>query len=146
MSEQVKEEGTFKIKRKPKQLVKNDIIKVDLSKPKTEETDAIQVGETKKVVVEEQTGDSPKVDEQVQEPKQDVEKFEPIQEVTEAEVKKVTQEVKEAVRDEKVVGKPLPDKLTTTEFLIVKELAKRPGVIKERAHLMDIAYKENTEI
>ena len=23
---------------------------------------------------------------------------------------------------------------------------KRPGVIKERAHLMDIAYKENTEI
>jgi two-component system response regulator ChvI len=43
-------------------------------------------------------------------------------------------------------GRPLPDKLTTTEFLIVKELAKRPGVIKERAHLMDIAYKENTEI
>ena len=43
-------------------------------------------------------------------------------------------------------GKPLPDKLTTTEFLIVKELAKRPGVIKERAHLMDIAYKENAEI
>ena len=36
--------------------------------------------------------------------------------------------------------------MTTTEFLIVKELAKRPGVIKERAHLMDIAYKENTEI
>ena len=29
---------------------------------------------------------------------------------------------------------------------MVKELAKRPGVIKERAHLMDIAYKENTEI
>ena len=43
-------------------------------------------------------------------------------------------------------SKPLPDKLTTTEFLIVKELAKRPGVIKERAHLMDIACKENTEI
>ena len=43
-------------------------------------------------------------------------------------------------------GKALPDKLTTTEFLIVKELAKRPGVIKERAHLMDIAYKENAEI
>ena len=43
-------------------------------------------------------------------------------------------------------GKPLPEKLTTTEFLIVKELAKRPGVIKERSHLMDIAYKENTEI
>ena len=43
-------------------------------------------------------------------------------------------------------GKFLPDKLTTTEFLIVKELAKRPGVIKERSQLMDIAYKENSEI
>ena len=43
-------------------------------------------------------------------------------------------------------GKPLPEKLTTTEFLIVRELAKRPGIIKERAQLMDIAYKENTDI
>ena len=30
-------------------------------------------------------------------------------------------------------GKALPDKLTTTEFLIVKELAKRPGVIKRES-------------
>ena len=43
-------------------------------------------------------------------------------------------------------GKALPEKLTTTEFLIVKELAKRPGMIKERAQLMDIAYKDNNEI
>ena len=43
-------------------------------------------------------------------------------------------------------GKSLPDKLTTTEFLIVRELAKRPGIIKERGHLMDIAYKEDTDI
>ena len=43
-------------------------------------------------------------------------------------------------------GKFLPEKLTTTEFLIVKELAKRPGMIKERAQLMDIAYKDNNEI
>ena len=43
-------------------------------------------------------------------------------------------------------GKSLPEKLTTTEFLIVKELAKRPGIIKERAQLMDIAYKDNTDI
>ena len=43
-------------------------------------------------------------------------------------------------------GKTLPEKLTTTEFLIVKELAKRPGIIKERAQLMDIAYKDNTDI
>ena len=43
-------------------------------------------------------------------------------------------------------GKALPEKLTTTEFLIVKELAKRPVIIKERAQLMDIAYKDNNEI
>jgi two-component system response regulator ChvI len=43
-------------------------------------------------------------------------------------------------------GRPLPEKLTTTEFLIVKELAKRPGIIKERAQLMDIAYRDNTDI
>jgi len=43
-------------------------------------------------------------------------------------------------------GTELPEKLTTTEFLIVKELAKRPGIIKERSQLMDIAYKENSEI
>jgi len=43
-------------------------------------------------------------------------------------------------------GKQLPDKLTTTEFLIVKELAKRPGIIKERSQLMDIAYREDTDI
>ena len=43
-------------------------------------------------------------------------------------------------------GKQLPDKLTATEFLIVKELAKRPGIIKERSQLMDIAYREDTDI
>ena len=43
-------------------------------------------------------------------------------------------------------GKQLPDKLTTTEFLIVQELAKRPGIIKERSQLMDIAYREDTDI
>ena len=43
-------------------------------------------------------------------------------------------------------GKQLPDKLTTTEFLIVRELARRPGIIKERSQLMDIAYREDTDI
>ena len=113
MSEQLKEEGSFKIKKKPKQLVKNDIIKVDLSKkeePK-KETDAIQVGKTKKVVVEEQTGNSPEVDEQVPESSEAIEEITPIQEITEEKVKEITQEVKEAKRDEKVLGKPLPENI-----------------------------------
>ena len=70
MSEQVKEEGTFKIKSKPKQLVKKDIVKIDLSKTKKQEKDAVQVGETKKVAVEEQAGNSPQVDKSVSEPKE----------------------------------------------------------------------------
>ncbi len=93
MSEQVKEEGTFKIKRKPKQLIKDDIIKVDLSKPKTEEKDAIQVGETKKVDVEEQTGSSPGVDEQVSEPKEV------------SETKEETPIIQEIVEEEKPIEK-----------------------------------------
>ena len=56
MSEQeVKQEGSFKIKsKKPKQLVENDIIKIDLSKPKTQQTDAIQEQKTESGVLREE--------------------------------------------------------------------------------------------
>ncbi len=43
-------------------------------------------------------------------------------------------------------GKQLPDKLTTTEFKIVEELARRPGQIKPRDLLMEVAYREDTEV
>ena len=52
MSETKEKAGKLKVKAKilkPKNLSSNDEpIKVDLSKPKTEEQDAIQVGETKR--------------------------------------------------------------------------------------------------
>ena len=52
MSEEVKQEGTFKIKRKPKQLTnKNEISKVDLSKPVKQESDAIQEPKTESGVL-----------------------------------------------------------------------------------------------
>ena len=61
MSEETLEEGTFKIKSKPKQLSKKSKpIKIDLSKPK-EEKDAVQVTETKTVDVDQQTGDGKEV-------------------------------------------------------------------------------------
>lgn len=129
MSEQVKEEGTFKIKSKPKQLVKNDIIKVDLSKkqeePKKEETDAIQVGETKKVVVEEQTGNSPKVDEQVSEssPISEVEEeVKPIEEVVEEEIVQLGEKI-----EEKVIA-PTPEES--------REIAKLPENIEKVVDFM----------
>ena len=127
MSEQVKEEGSFKIKKKPKQLVKNDIIKVDLSKkeePKTE-TDAIQVGETKKVVVEEQTGDSPKVDEQVSEssPVSEIkEEVKPIEEVVEEEIQQIGEQL-----EEKVIA-PTPQE--------AREIAKLPENIEKVVDFM----------
>jgi len=101
MSEQVKEEGTFKVKlKKPKQLVQNDIIKVDLSKPK-KENDAIPVRETEKVVVGEQTGDSPKVDEKVPEssPVSEIKKEEvkPIEKIVEQEIQQIGEQVEEKV-------------------------------------------------
>jgi hypothetical protein len=83
------------------------ITKVDLTKK--QEQDAVQVGETKEVVVGEQTGNSPKVDEQVPEPSKTTEDFKQIQEITEDEVKKVESVVEEAIRDEKVLGKQLPE-------------------------------------
>jgi len=95
-----KEEGSFKIKKvtRPKQLGDDklvpDLVKVDLSKPKKEEQDAIQVGETKEVAVGEQTGDSAKVDESVsksnevsesQEEKVETQSESPLQEITDEE-------------------------------------------------------------
>ena len=132
-NEPVKQEGDFKIKSKkrtPKKLVlkQEEVVKVNVKEPLVElqpeikkvvipsdvlkqPEDAIQIGETKEVVVGEQTGDSAKVDEQIQESSEAVEKFNPLSEVTKEEVKKVEAEVKEAVRDEKVLGKPLPENI-----------------------------------
>ena len=126
MSEQVKEEGSFKIKKKPKQLVKDDIIKVDLSKPKTEETDAIQVGETKKVVVEEQTGDSPKVDEQVPEPS-------PVSEIKEEEVKPIEEVVEEEIVQ---LGEKIEEKVIAPTPEEAREVAKLPENIEKVVDFM----------
>jgi len=131
-NEPVKQEGDFKIKsKKPKQLVNteetvkkvslkeplveipNDVTKVTVPKEafKTEEENAIQIGETKEVPVEEPSGDSAEVGEPVQESDETTEGFSPIKEVTEEKVEKVEQEVKEAIRDEQVLGKQLPENI-----------------------------------
>ena len=129
-NEPVKQEGEFKLKTKkktPKKLTetKNNITKVNVNpkEPLVElednvtkveikkEDDAIQIGETKEVSVEKPSGDSATMGEPVQESNETTEGFSPIQEVTEAEVKQVEAEVKEAIRDEKILGKPLPENI-----------------------------------
>ena len=152
-NEPVKQEGDFKLKTKkktPKNLNENkdNITKVNINPkeplielepevkkviiPKKEEKeDAIQIGETKEVSVEEPSGDSTKMGEPVQESNETTEGFSPIQEVTEAEVKQVEAEVKEAIRDEKVLGKPLPENIEK----LVSFMEETGGTIEDYTRL-----------
>ncbi len=102
----------YKVDLKTGSTTKNKpstVTKVDLTKKPKE--DAVQIGETKEVVVEEQTGDSVKMDEQIHESGEATEEFKQIQEINEKEVKQVEATVKEAIRDEKVLGKQLPENI-----------------------------------
>ena len=140
MSEQVKQEGTFKIKKRPKKLVKSDKpIKVDLSKinePKKEEKDAVQVGETKEVAVAEQAGDSPQVDKQVSEPSkvpETKEEKEPIiQEIIEEE-KPIEEKVEEEIQE---IGEKLEEKVITPTPEESREIAKLPENIEKVVDFM----------
>jgi hypothetical protein len=149
-NEPVKQEGEFKLKTKkktPKKLnqTEDNVTKVNVN-PKEplielepevkkvvikKEEDAIQVGETKEVSVEEPSGDSAEVGEPVQESNETTEGFSPIQEVTEAEVKQVEAEVKEAIRDEKVLGKPLPENIEK----LVSFMEETGGTIEDYTRL-----------
>jgi len=135
MSKEVKQEGTFKIKSKPKQLVKNDIVKVDLSKTKKQEKDAVQVGETKKVAVEEQAGNSPQVDKSVSEPKEISETKEEqpiIQEVVEKE-KPNEEKVEEEIVQ---LGEKIEEKVISPTPEEAREVAKLPENIEKVVDFM----------
>ena len=145
--EPVKQEGDFKIKsKKPRQLgnKKQEIVKVSLKEPLVEipdnvtkitipkeslkqEEDAIQIGETKEVPVEEPSGDSTEMGEPIQESNETTEGFSPIKEVTEKQV----QEVKEALRDEKVLGKQLPENIEK----LVNFMEETGGTIEDYTRL-----------
>ena len=148
-NEPVKQEGEFKIKKKttPKKLIetKDNITKVNVNpkEPLVElednvtkveikkEEDAIQIGETEKVSGDTPPGNSDKVEESVPESNETTEGFSPIKEVTEAEVKQVEAEVKEAIRDEKVLGKPLPENIEK----LVSFMEETGGTIEDYTRL-----------
>jgi len=128
MSEEIKkgadgvlEQGEFKVKKptKPKKLTKKqETIKIDLSKNKK---DAVKEEEPVKLVIDEDSkgddepkGDSNSTKDEKGKEQEEKENVTPIQEITKEEIeeiKEVEQELKEAVRDEKVVGKPLPENI-----------------------------------
>jgi len=158
MSETVKQEGDFKIKKsKPKMKKLNkteEVVKVDLSQPKDEikeeevtkvviptedkkEDDAIQIGETNAsdVAVEEQkdSGSSKEVVEEVREPVQDEKPV--LEEITDEEVKEevkeIKEEVKEAKRDAEITGKPLPENIEK----LVSFMEETGGTIEDYVRL-----------
>jgi len=131
-NEEVKQEGDFSLKaKKPKQLgdTKQEIHKVNIKEPSAElPTDITKVVipkdalKTEDNAVQKQEAESPVLLEEqpklgLQEVGQGdkdtiadvVTEFTPLQEVTEEEVKQVTKEAQEAVRDEKVLGRKLPE-------------------------------------
>jgi len=113
MSETIqdKEKAPLKVK-KPKNLSKKiqETIKVDLSK---KQEDAIQTQKTddSNAVVEEKKDETSgkEVVEEVRAAKEEVET--PVIEEIKEEVEETTKELKEAIRDEKVVGKQLPENI-----------------------------------
>ena len=124
MSETVKQEGDFKLKKKKPSMKKlnnnDDVVKVDLT-PKKEEEDAVQeqsadesVLRTEKPEVELQ--EVVEQDEQPSEPTTEVVEEEPvvIQEITEEEeeeVKDLTEQVEQAVQENEETGKQLPENI-----------------------------------
>ena len=122
MSEEVKQEGDFKIKKKPgrpRKLAsqKEEAIKVDLSKK--EEEDAVKEQTTDEVLVRDESGTSEEVPQEnveettekpTEESKEEEEKVIPIQEVTEEEPEETV--VQETVQEQPVVEqKQLPENI-----------------------------------
>ena len=149
MSEETLEEGTFKVKlKKPKQLSKQDeTIKVDLSKPK-EEKDAIQVGETKEIPVVEPSGDSTKVDEQVQEssevskPKEEKPIIEEIKEEPEEEVISIGEEMVQS--SEKPVAK-VSGELPEQDINLPENIEKVVDFMKETGGTLEDYVRLNAD-
>ena len=151
--EPTKEEGSFKIKKvtKPKQFGEDkvpEIIKVDLTKQK-EEQDAIQVGETKEVVVGEQTGDSTKVDESISKSdevsetqEEKIESDSPLQEITDEEdnfnetgVDGGSETTTTSSKQEEILQETETQKLPENIEKLVKFMEETGGTVEDYARL-----------
>jgi len=113
---EVKQEGDFKIKKKPKKLVKtNETAKIDMSKKAEEKPVENKIDLSKSEEVKTET---PVEEVKVETEAKEVEvknDLTPLEELTvqkeEKHVNEVQKELKEAKRDEKVLGKKLPENI-----------------------------------
>ena len=166
VTKEVKSEGgDMKIKSKPKvkkfSEKKNEPVKVDLSKDpnvkleedikvdltKKPEEDAIQIGETKEVPVGDKPETGKEVDGEVRVGDTDeVQKSKsPLVEVTEEskpEVKKLEQQVKEAKRDEQVLGRQLPENVEK----LVDFMEETGGTVEDYVRLNADYSKVNDDV
>ena len=147
---EVKQEGDFKVKSKPKKFTEqnNEPVKVDLTKDpnvqaeepikvEIKEEDAVQTQETNdsNVVIEEpkDSGDSEKVAEEVRSTEEKLDT--PIQEITEDELDEKTMELYEkaedAVKETVKQGKPLPENIQS----LVDFMNETGGTIEDYVRL-----------
>ncbi len=135
MSEEVKEEGSFKIKKKPgrpkKLTKKGETIKVDLSKkenPVEEEVTKVVIDETKEEAVKEEP-----VKEVVEEKTEETteEKVIPIQEVTEEKVEEVREPVMETAPEPVKPEINLPENVEK----LVKFMEETGGTVEDYVRL-----------
>ena len=129
IKEEVKQEGTFKVK-KPKQLSKEDKpIKIDLSKPKTE-PDAVQERKAETIPDDKSSGDIPKVEVKGGEPEQKPDEITPIQEIIEEVTEeKVAEEIVE-------LGEKLEEHMEAPTPEEIREVASLPENIEKVVDFM----------
>jgi len=150
MSTEVKQEGEFKIKKKtPKKLteVKDNVTKVNVNPkeplielepevkkvviPKKQEN-AVQAQETNDSnVIVEKPQDSSNSEGVVEEVRTAEKEISPLKEVSAEEIKKTEAEIKEAIRDEKVLGKQLPENIEK----LVSFMEETGGTIEDYTRL-----------
>jgi len=135
--EEVKQEGTFKVK-KPRNLSKKDEpIKIDLSKPKTQSADAIQKQETGELPEDKRTGDIQKVETKGNESEQKPNETAALQEE-----KPIIEEIIDEVVEEKIaeeivqLGEKMENRVKTPTPEEAREVSKLPENIEKVVDFM----------
>ena len=135
--EEVKQEGTFKVKKLKNLSKKDEPIKIDLSKPKTQSADAIQKQETGGLPEDKRTGDIQKV-----ETKGDQSQQKPDEAPALQEEKPIIEEIVDEVIEEKVaeeiveLGEKMEERVKAPTPEEAREVAQLPENIEKVVDFM----------
>jgi len=135
--EEVKQEGTFKVKKLKNLSKKDEPIKIDLSKPKTQSADAIQKQETGGLPEDKRTGDIQKV-----ETKGDQSQQKPNEASALQEEKPIIEEIVDEVIEEKVaeeivqLGEKIEERVKAPTPEEAREVAQLPENIEKVVDFM----------